>query len=181
MSEERRTQGYTYELVNINCLPNSDHYNIVMEMEESIEDLLPYLAASLPGCTYIHGSGVVNFMDAGHIVAVYPRQMTITDVTEKAEADELCNHYFGKIKEVKAQRETITPIYLKRSTITVLDIFRALPGTNCGLCLSPTCMAFAAKVFRREDSIASCKPILNESKERGEIFHQLQMNGYEIA
>ena len=154
-----RREGYSFYLVNIDCLPNSDHFNVVMDLNEPIEESLPYLAASVSACTYIHGTGVINLMDSGHIVAIYPSRITITDVREIEEAEALCRHYMGKIEEVKAKRSSITPVYHKKPSLSVLGIFRSLPRTNCGLCRSPSCMAFAAKVFRGEDTIESCDPM----------------------
>jgi hypothetical protein len=58
-----REQGYSFTLVNIDCLPSSTHFNVVMDLNESIDELLPYLTAILPGCTYVHGSGVINRVD----------------------------------------------------------------------------------------------------------------------
>lgn len=172
-------EGYSFYLVNIDCMPNSDHFNVVMELEESVDQLLPYLAASFPGCTYIHEAGVINLMDKGHIVAIYPRQVTITDVSAIEDAAGLCKAYFKKIRAVEAQRDTITPVYEKRPSLTVLDILRHLPRTNCGLCQSPTCMAFAAKVFRREQSIAACEALAQDHDRYQKLFQQLQFNGYE--
>jgi ArsR family metal-binding transcriptional regulator len=119
-------------------------------------------------------------MDAGHIVGIYPRRITITDVAGLDEASELCARYFAAIRDVEAGRSSITPVLRKRSTVTVLDILRALPGTNCGVCGAATCMAFAAGVFRREALIAACLP-LGDTPERLEaLLDQLRHNGYPV-
>jgi len=172
--------GYSFMLVNIDCLRDSTHFNIVMDLQVSIEALLPYLAARLPGCTYTHGTGVINLMDAGHIVGIHPRQITITDVTGSEEARILCAKYFSSIQEVESNRSSITPVLMKRSTITVMDILRALPRTNCGLCESATCMAFAARVFRREVPIGLCEPVGANPKSYVSLLEQLKENGYPV-
>lgn len=173
--------GYSYYLVNIDCLPNSDHFNVIMTLEDSLEELLPYLAATFPGCTYVHRAGVVNWMDQGHIVAIYPRQITITDVQDSEEAEELCRTYFAQIRAVRERRDTITPIYEKRRSMTVLDILRHLPRTNCGLCQLPTCMAFAAKVFRGEERPTACQPLVQDKKHYQALLDQLDCEGYESS
>ncbi len=175
-----RCGGYSFMLVNIDCLRDSTHFNIIMDLEHSIEDLLPYLAARLPGCTYTHGTGVINLMDAGHIVGIYPKQITITDVTGSEEARVLCAKYFSSIQDVASNRSAITPVLKKRSTITVMDILRALPRTNCGLCESATCMAFAARVFRREVSIGACEPLGASLESHEDLIRQLKENGYPV-
>lgn len=172
-------QGYSFFLVNISCLPSSDHFNVIMDLQESIEDLLPYLAARLPVCTYVHGTGVVSNMDAGHIIAIYPRRITLTDVTSLDEAERLCAEYFRIISDVRNHNGMLVPIYMKKPSINVLDIYRHLPKTNCGACRMPSCMAFAAKVFRREDPIIGCAPLL-EGQNNEELFKLLRINGYDV-
>jgi ArsR family metal-binding transcriptional regulator len=173
--------GYSFTLVNIDCLRESTHFNVVMRLETSIEELLPYLAACLTGCTYVHGSGVINLMDAGHIIAIYPAQITMTDVRSAEEAAALCRSYHERILNVQAERNTITPLYEARPTLGVLDIYRMLPRTNCGICRLPTCMAFAARVQRREGPIADCTPLLADigQAETAQFFEQMRRNGYE--
>ena len=93
----------------------------------------------------MHGSGVINLMDAGHIVAIYTEQITLTDVRGAEEAAALCRSYYERILKVLARKDAITPLYEARLTLGVLDIYRMLPRTNCGICQLPTCMAFAAR------------------------------------
>jgi len=178
--ETTRCEGYSFRLINIDCIRDSTNFNIVMDLDRSVEDLLPYLAARLPGCTYTHGTGVINFMDAGHIVGIYPDRITVTDVSGIDEAGGLCAKYFGLIREVEANRSSIAPALRKRTTVSVMDILRALPGTNCGLCRYPTCMAFAACVFRREASIAECGPLSADLDGCRELLDQLRENGYPV-
>ena len=151
--------GYSFRLVNIECMPHSDHFNVIMELHEPIGDLLPYCAAVLPNCTYVHGTGVANVMDEGHIVGLYADKITITDVSGPEEAAQWCERYFQKIQEIRRNRASITPVLHKRRTVTVLDIYRRLPQTNCGRCGVATCMAFAAKVFRGESSLSECPEV----------------------
>ena len=40
-----------------------------------------------------------------------------------------------------------------------LDVYKHLPGTNCGKCGEINCMAFAAKLIERQVSIEQCPPL----------------------
>ncbi len=68
------------DLVDIDCMAGSDHYHIVMELDDPIDEYPPGLAASLAGCTYIHGTGVIYVAEEGRRVAIYSRRINITDV-----------------------------------------------------------------------------------------------------
>ncbi len=175
-----RRPGYRYCLVNIECMPYSDHFNVVMELDEPIGDLLPYLASILPGCTYVHGSGVINLMEDGHIVGIYPERITITDVKSVEEAEHWCEVYYDRIREVRERKESISPVLLKQIQITVLEIYRHLPKTNCGDCGLSTCMAFAAKVFRRESPLGACPHIPSRAPETARFFQKLSEQGFPV-
>lgn len=176
----QRRDGYTYYLTNIDCLRTSTEFNVVMDLEASIQDLLPYLAACLPGCNYVHGSDVINLMDSGHIVGIYPKQITMTMVKGLDEAECLCQEYYERIRDADRRMDTITPVYKKRSTLGVLDILKGLPKTNCGACSSPTCLAFAASVFRREGDLSACPPFMESLDEHQGLLQALRANGYKI-
>lgn len=45
-----------------------------------------------------------------------------------------------------------------------MEVYRYLPGTNCGECEESTCMAFATKVVDRTLKIEACKPIIEDKK-----------------
>jgi len=54
-------------------------------------------------------------------------------------------------------------ILLSRKTLTPLEIYKVLPQTNCGLCLLPTCLAFAAGLVSGSRKLVDC-PSLSEDK-----------------
>jgi hypothetical protein len=47
----------------------------------------------------------------------------------------------------------------------MLDIYKRLPGTNCGKCGVPTCMAFAQKVKKNQLNIRGCPYVSEEDKD----------------
>ncbi len=49
--------------------------------------------------------------------------------------------------------------------IIMIEIYKKLPGTNCGECGESTCMAFALKVQSAQCEISGCPYIKNEDKE----------------
>lgn len=154
-------ETYHLEITNIECMPTSNKRNAVVTYPDDLSELLPYIAALIPGCTYQHAAGVINYFDSVHIIGIYPEKTTITAVMDKSEAEELFKKVVNLARDAAARMDEITPVYDKRITVGPLDLFKTLPGTNCRLCDEPTCMAFAAKIMRRQGALSLCTPLLN--------------------
>jgi ArsR family metal-binding transcriptional regulator len=174
--------GLDFKLVNIECMPTSTKFNVVIDLEVDIGELLPYLATEIRGCTYIHTAAELNYMDKGHIIAIRPRQITITAVQDELEARQLCKGLKTLINEVNRRRTNIQPTLHKRARLDPLTVYRELPRTNCGECGETTCMAFAARVVSRELTADGCK-ILAEKQyvsQRERLWQMLEQAEYDV-
>lgn len=43
--------------------------------------------------------------------------------------------------------------------ISLLDVYKLLPKTNCKKCGQPSCMAFASKLLKKEAKLEECTPL----------------------
>lgn len=164
-------------LMNIECMPTSTKFNAIIDLEVDIGDLLPYLATEIRGCTYVHGTDQLNYMDRGHIIAIRPRQITVTALQDEEEARQICEDLKTIINKVHQQRDAITPTLRKQARLDPLTVYRKLPRTNCGECGEATCMAFAARVVSRDLPANRCGPLLlkdyeSNRKRLWELLHQ---------
>lgn len=50
--------------------------------------------------------------------------------------------------------------------ISPIDVYKLLPGTNCGECHESNCMAFATRIVNGELVIGDCPPLLSEENAR---------------
>jgi ArsR family metal-binding transcriptional regulator len=171
-----------FKLVNIECMPTSTKFNAIVELEVDIGDLLPYLATVIRGCTYIHGTGELNYMDKGHIIAIRSGEITVTALADEAEARQVCEELRNTINQVDKQRESITPTLRKHARLDPLAVYRELPRTNCGECGEATCMAFAARVVSRELTANGCKILLDKTydSQRQRLWQMLEQAEYEV-
>ncbi|MDW7771593.1 MAG: DUF3786 domain-containing protein [Desulfobulbaceae bacterium] len=51
---------------------------------------------------------------------------------------------------------------MKQKKLAPLELYRVLPGTNCGLCLLPTCLAFSAAVVAGRKKLTDCPSLGKE-------------------
>ena len=172
----------SFQLVNIECMPNSTKFNAIVDLEVDIGDLLPYLATVIRGCTYIDGTDELNYMDKGHIIAIRSGKITVTALADEAEARQVCEELRNTINQVDKQRESIIPTLRKHARLDPLAVYRELPRTNCGECGEATCMAFAARVVRRELTAKGCKILLGKgyNNQRERLHQMLEKAEYEL-
>ncbi len=170
------------KLVNIECMPTSTKFNAIADLEVDIGDLLPYLATVIRGCIYIDGTGELNYMDGGHIIAIRSRQITVTALSDEVEARQVCEELRNMINQVDQQRESITPTLRKHARLDPLTVYRELPGTNCGECGETTCMAFAARVVSRELKARGCKILMEKeyNRQRRRLYLMLEQAEYDL-
>lgn len=177
-----RPESVSMRLVNIECMPSSTKFNLIIDLEEDIGELLPYLATEIKGCTYIHGSGQLNYMEQGHIIAIRPLQITVTAVEDEAEARRICEQLISLINSVHGRRSQIAPALRKQGRVGPLAVYRALPGTNCGRCGESSCLAFAARVAGRDLLPWLCTPLQEQQyeKEKRLLLDLLAQADYDI-
>ncbi len=61
--------------------------------------------------------------------------------------------------------------------ITVLEVLKRLPRTNCGDCGQPTCLAFATQVIKEGEDLAQCPHLPEAAKDLGEAVQAQQQAG----
>jgi hypothetical protein len=61
--------------------------------------------------------------------------------------------------------------------ITVLEVLKHLPRTNCGDCGQPTCLAFATQVIKEGEDLAKCPHLPESARETGAAVQAQQQAG----
>jgi hypothetical protein len=61
--------------------------------------------------------------------------------------------------------------------ITVMEVLKILPRTNCGDCGQPTCLAFATQVIKEGEDLTKCPHLTVAAAEMGEAVRAQQAAG----
>lgn len=144
------------------CVADYKKIRLIAHLEGNLGPVLPYLNAVLPQASYTPKAETLTFMDGYRMIALYPRRITI------AKADEIVDAWLTleRIRFLAVQtwsdRNWIAPSFETRKKPPALEIFKRLPGTNCGLCGMPTCLALAMHVWTGEASVRLCLPVFEE-------------------
>ena len=166
MTTDKLIEDYEAEFFEPPCLPGAEEWTVDMHLDADIEDLLPYLNAELDGARLQQEAGTVLWKHEGHKYAFRPHKVSIGGIEDKGTGRELCRRTADLLNDVWSRRHEIEPSYEgdTGAKASALDIYKQLPGGNCGRCGRPTCMAFATALGQGEAGLTDC-PRLDEDAE----------------
>jgi ArsR family metal-binding transcriptional regulator len=174
--------NYSFETMLPECNTFAETINAIATLSEDIGEALPYLASVIKLCSYDDNTKILTFKRDGKGIAMYPRQIAVTKLRDREEAVQVLEQLKDLINSTYERRGNIQPCYKKGGEIKYLDVFKLLPGTNCGECGQQTCLAFAARLVQQEATISQCSPLFSgqfEEKKK-KMLEMLQGAGYEV-
>jgi len=143
------------------CVPDAAKIRIITHISGDLTEVFPYLNAGMYQGSYNPNGPNFTFMDGCRMVTLYPRRIALSRMDEIVDAWRVLEMIRHRVNKVWARRDEIEPSYDIREKPPALEIYKRLPGTNCGRCGQPTCLAFAVKVYSGELSISMCKPVFD--------------------
>ncbi len=175
-------KNYQLRIVLSDCNPSSQKVNALADLSEDISEVLPHLNTVLKGLQYHHEEKFLTVKRKGHVITLWPRQITVTKLADEKEAREVIEELKEIVNETYTNKDRINPTYTSRPIPRPLDIFKLLPGKNCKECGEPTCMAFAVKLVGQEITIGKCVPLFPDefTEKRKVLLDLLHAAGYEV-
>ena len=173
---------YKFQLFAPKCNPSAEYANCLAALREDIREVFPYLNATLKACQYNPDVPFLRFRHEGHVIALRPRQAAVSKLADADEAKRVLESVKELINDTWERREQITPSYRRAGSLTALQLYRLLPGGNCGKCGEPTCLAFAVKLADEEATLENCSPLLETQHEekRRALVELLLEAGYDV-
>jgi len=164
----------------IPCLADPDKIRFTAEFDRDISGVFPYLNAALDGAIYHHAGKTLTLRRNGRLITLHPRQAVAAKVDDLEDAHRILEWLIKLINECHRKRSTLKPNYERRAQLTVIDIVKLLPGTNCKKCGHATCLAFAALISAQRASIMACADIFLTPfrAKREELVNLLKASGY---
>lgn len=147
------------------CVADRTKIRLVAHVAGGLAPALPYLNAVMRQASYTPATNTLTYMEGDRMIALYPGRITIAKADDIVDAWLTLEHIRCTIEETWANRDRITPCYETRKKPSALEIFKRLPGTNCGLCGETTCMAFASRIWLGKASARQCTPLFLPEEE----------------
>ncbi|MFH1625147.1 MAG: (Fe-S)-binding protein [Pseudomonadota bacterium] len=164
------------------CMADPDKIRIVAQLTDDIGEVLPYLNATLRGCTYNHDEQILTLKKDGRQITLRPEAIAITKLEDEDKAREILDWLKDLINGTYNHRESMKPKFDSWAVLTPLSLFGLLPGEKCNDCSGKDCYGFARKLIDGEVNIMQCKPLFTSGfkEKRRKILTLLQQAGYDV-
>ena len=143
------------------CHPGAPVKSAEFTLQGDVTTLYPYINAVGEEAVYYEKPHYVQFTLDGIRCALYPEKVAAGMFENQAQALVFVERLIRYLNELYEGRDSIEPDHTRYKPISVFEILKLLPKTNCRECGSPTCMAFAAALSKGESTLDRC-PGLND-------------------
>jgi DNA-binding CsgD family transcriptional regulator/ArsR family metal-binding transcriptional regulator len=148
-------------LQDLSCDLNWGAY---FKFDNDIRELFPFINGNVANVRYQLRPLHVQFIYNEVACTLYPIEAMVAPLRGQAHADDYIEGLIVFLNDLYEKRDTLTPSHkVYQRPVSVVEIVKMLPLTNCRNCGYPTCMAFAAAIrkgnARPEDCPDFAEPI----------------------
>ncbi len=148
------------------CHPGTPILSAQFSFDTDVSELFPYINAAVEDAKYFDIPHYIKFTLDGVMWALYPENAAAVPFEDHSQAMEHIDRMIMFLNKLYGEKEAITPDHKKYKPVSVLEIYKVLPGTNCKECGFSACMAFAAALSKEEVSYAKCPELKTSEKEQ---------------
>lgn len=130
-------------------------------LHSDISLVFPLINATVDRAQYFEKPEYIRFLLQNVSCSLYPREIMAAPFDNEDQALEFTDYLLEFINDLYDRRDTITPNYKKLRPISVMDIFKLLPRTNCRKCGFATCLAFAGALSQGKIGPEKCPEFKN--------------------
>lgn len=141
------------------CTADPERLRLIAHFSGDAAAALPYLNAEVSGGSYAPAMPALTYADGRRLVTLYRDRVAVAKASDIVDAWDALERVRRLACETWERRALISPRTDARRRPSAPEIYKRLPGTNCGLCGQPTCMAFAWALSRGDAEPARCQPI----------------------
>lgn len=126
-------------------------------LDNDIREVFPFINGAIAKARYQLRPLHVRFLYQDVVCTLYPVEAMAAPLRGKDHAIDYIDRLIAFLNDLYARRRELTPSYrLYQPPVSVVDIVKMLPLTNCRQCGYPTCMAFAAGIRKGQALPEDC-------------------------
>jgi len=126
------------------------------KFDNDVTRLFPYINAAVENAKYYDKPEYIRFTIEDILCTLYSKDVIAAPFIDQDQALKFVKRLIDFLNDLYVKKDTLEPNYRKFSPVSVIDIYKLLPQTNCKECGYTTCMAFAAALSKSETTPNKC-------------------------
>jgi DNA-binding CsgD family transcriptional regulator/ArsR family metal-binding transcriptional regulator len=126
------------------------------KLDNDVSQLFPYINATNQDAKFYNKPEYIQFTMDDIQCTLYPTDVIVAPFTDQNQAIKFIKHLIDFLNDLYIKKDSLKPNFKKYSPVSVFDLFKLLPQTNCKECGYTTCMAFAAALSECETTPDKC-------------------------
>lgn len=148
------------------CHPGSTVLMAEFHLDTDISPLFPYINAVVEGAKLHESPSCVIFALKKIEHSMYPDRVCAGPFVDREQAEKHVQGLIDFLNDLESRRDSIEPSFdAYRPPVSVLEILKLLPRTNCKKCGAATCMAFASALSKGELQLHLCSELQDKDAE----------------
>lgn len=126
------------------------------KLDNDVSQLFPYVNAIIRDAKFYDKPECIEFILADFKCMLYPSEVITSPFTGEDQAIQFAQSLIDYLNDVYVKRNSLKPNFKKYKPVSVIDIYKILPQTNCQECGFSTCLSFAASLSKGETNHSQC-------------------------
>ncbi len=140
-------------------LTNPVRFDLEIGFFKNIGDLIPLLPNFIKSGSHVIGSRVFCFNEGDRLICISEDKFILSRIEDLLDIWIILRSCVDLLISAWKRKETLQPVTESNYGVGAIEIYRRLPGTDCGICGCPNCMEFAIKLFMKKTEIFYCTPL----------------------
>lgn len=168
--------GLSLQQAGIMSLRSQRSWGARFILNHDVRKVFPYLNAALADARYEKQPEHIRFVYEGVQCTLYPDELVAAPFTDKDNARQYFQRLSVFLNDIYDKRDGLKPNHRKNQLVSVVEVLKLLPRTNCRRCGYPTCLAFAA-ALRQQKTKPECCPDFEKPLTTHEIYPVFDADG----
>lgn len=126
------------------------------KLDNDVSQLFPYINATFQDAKFYDKPEYIQFTIDDIQCTLYNTDVIAAPFSDQGQAIKFVKHLIDFLNDLYNKKDSLKPSFKKYSPVSVFDLFKLLPQTNCKECGYNTCMAFAAALSECETTPDKC-------------------------
>lgn len=156
-----------------------------VRFDKDLSSIFPFLNAVLANPVYLKQPPFIRFRFEDVGCFLHPFYLAAYPFTNRPNAEAFMGRIVDYMNDVHARRASIRPNHKIHDPVSVVEVLKVLPKTNCGRCGYATCVAFAGAIRTGRAIPHQCPDLAPPMAEKaiypvfdsnGEVVEQIDLN-----